>query len=95
MPRPFDRYAEPAAGLLDGVLFGFATGTNPDIFLVIEAWTGAGSSPSFRYGLARNGGGNFGVKLDGNEVWTQGLANPPVQLETYMNRRIAEGEEPR
>jgi hypothetical protein len=97
MPRPFDRYSASAAGLLDGVLFGFATGTNPDIFLVIEAWAEArGGGPTrFLYGLARNGGGNFLVKLDGNEVWTQGTANPPAQLETYMNRRIAEGEEPR
>ena len=95
MPRPFDRYADAVAGIRDGVLFGFATGTNPDIFLVIEAWTKAGASPRFHYGLARNGGGNLSVSLDGDEVWTQGLANPPVQLDTYMNRRIAEGTEPR
>jgi hypothetical protein len=97
MPRPFDRYADAAAGLLDGALFGFATGTNPDIFLVIEAWKSESGSPGFQfqYGLARNGGGHFRVKLDGNEVWAQGLANPPVELETYMNRWIAEGEEPR
>ncbi len=95
MPRPFDRYAGAVASLRDGVLFGFATGTNPDIFLVIEAWAKEGSAPRFHYALARNGGGNFSVSLDHEEVWTQGLANPPAQLETYMNRRIAEGTEPR
>ncbi len=94
MPRPFDRYTNAVVGLRDGVLFGFATGTNPDIFLVIEAWALEGAAPRFHYALARNGGGNFSVKLDGDEIWTQGLANPPVQLETYMNRRIAEGTEP-
>jgi hypothetical protein len=94
MPRPFDRYARRPAGLLDGVLFGFATGTNPDIFLAIEAWTGERGSPRFQYSLARNGGGFFRVKLDDDEVWTQGPANPSVELETYMNRWIAEGAEP-
>jgi hypothetical protein len=95
MPKPFDRYADVASGLRDGVLFGFATGTNPDIFLLIEAWEKPGAAPAWHYGLARNGGGRFTVSLDGNEVWSQqSLANPPVQLETYMNRRIAEGNEP-
>jgi hypothetical protein len=95
MPRPFDRYAGPVAGLRDGVLFGFATGTNPDIFLVIEVRDQEGEPPGFQYGLARNGGGDFRVSLDGNEVWTEGVANPPARLETYMNRRLAEGTEPR
>jgi hypothetical protein len=95
MPTPLDRYPDPASGLRDGVIFGLATGTNPDLFLVIEAVTNQGASPTWHYGFARNGGGEFTASLDGQAVWTAGMANPPAQLETYMNRRMAEGTEPR
>jgi len=91
MPTPLDRYNNVDSGLRDGTIFGFATGTNPDVFVVIEAT----AKETWQYGIARNGGGAFTVSLDGQSVWTARLANPPAQLDTYMNRRIAEGSEPR
>jgi hypothetical protein len=94
MPRPLHRYDDTASGPIDGAIFGFAYGTNPDVLLIIEA-IGAGSPPGWRYSLARLGGGELFVSLDGREVWKQDEANPPVERETYMNRRVAEGDEPK
>jgi hypothetical protein len=75
-------------------VFAFAYGTNPDVLLVLEARRPTGSAPHWEYGLARLGGGEPFVRLDGAEVWTQPVANPPARRETYMNRRELDREGP-
>jgi hypothetical protein len=94
LPRPVDRYADPASGLQDGAIFGFAYGTNPDLLLVVESRPQGDPAPRWRYGLARLGGGETFVSLDGQEVWSQPGANPPARKETYMNRRQRDRDEP-
>jgi hypothetical protein len=94
MPRPLDRYDDAASGLRDGAIFGFAMGTNPDVLLVLEAGGRGDAPPAWQYAVGRLGGAELTVSLDGQPVWTEGGANPPAELETYMNRRIAEGSEP-
>ncbi len=37
LSTPLLRYASPEAGVIDGALFGFAQGTNPEAVLVVEA----------------------------------------------------------
>ena len=37
LPQPVYRYASPAAQVLDGALFVFSKGTNPELLLLIEA----------------------------------------------------------
>lgn len=37
LPRPVDRYSAPASGTIDGGVFIFANGTNPEILMMIEA----------------------------------------------------------
>ena len=37
MPRPIDRYSDAAAGQADGAIFIFASGTNPEVMVLIEA----------------------------------------------------------
>lgn len=86
MPRPVHRYSDPDSGLLDGAIFAFAYGTNPDLLLALESSRQGGQSPVWRYGLARLGGGATFVGLDGHEVWTETAVNIPVQRQTYMNR---------
>jgi hypothetical protein len=92
MPRPLHRYAASAPGPRDGALFGFAYGTNPDVLLAIEAHE-AEAGPGWWYGLARLGGGDFTVNLDGREVWNRPGADPPAERETYMNRWVAASDE--
>jgi hypothetical protein len=94
LPKPVYRYADPASGLRDGAIFGFAYGTNPDLLLVVELRQQGDSGPKWRYGLARLGGGETIVSLDGQEVWSQPGANPPARKETYMNRRQRDRGEP-
>lgn len=93
MPRPLLRYSDPDAGVLDGFLFAFAYGTNPDVLLVLEAHDRT-SPPGWQYGIGRLGGAEGSVELDGQKVWSVTLGNPPQQLATYMNRWVAEGDEP-
>jgi hypothetical protein len=52
IPHPIDRYADAAAGLVDGVIFAFANGTNPEVFLLIEARRQGTSSPTWSYAAA-------------------------------------------
>jgi len=91
MPKPLARYSDDRTGIQDGALFAFAYGTNPDVLLVIESGREHDKPPAWHYGLARLGGGQPLVTLDGKEVWSQTGADPPAQLETYMNRRMADG----
>ena len=37
LSTPLHRYRNPAAGVIDGAIFGFAQGTNPEAIVVIEA----------------------------------------------------------
>ena len=37
LARPIHRYANPPAGLIDGVMFAYARGTNPETIAVVEA----------------------------------------------------------
>ena len=71
LAQPLHRYREPQAGLLDGVVFIFAHGTNPEIVLLIEAAGKDTEAATWQYGFVRLGSAEMHVSLDGGEVWTQ------------------------
>lgn len=50
--QPVHRYAAPALGVIDGALFGFVEGTDPEAWLLIEAFPD-GEGKAWRYALAR------------------------------------------
>ncbi len=52
-----------------GGLFAFVQGTDPELFLLIEARP-AGSAPRWRYGLARMSRAPLRAEIDGREVWS-------------------------
>jgi hypothetical protein len=95
MAKPLCRYRDEPAGLLDGALFTFAYGTNPDVLLTLEARRSADAGTSWVYALARIGGGSPFVSLDGKEIWTQPFVYIPADQDTYVNRWVAEGDEPK
>jgi serine/threonine protein kinase/cytochrome c-type biogenesis protein CcmH/NrfG len=68
-PGPIHRYADPAAGVLDGAIFAFTDGDNPEIVLLIEARRRGEVGPRWHHGLARLSGASLSVSLDGKEVW--------------------------
>ncbi len=66
LDRPTLLYSDKDRGV-EGALFAFAYGTNPEAFLVLEAETAAGGK--WKYGFVRMGAAELIGKLDGGEVW--------------------------
>jgi hypothetical protein len=71
LPQPILRYSDEEAGQLDGAIFVFCHGTNPEILLVLEAAQKPEQSPTWQFGFARNTIAELRVELDAKEVWKQ------------------------
>jgi hypothetical protein len=84
LSRPLHRYEDSAGGLVDGAIFSYANGTNPEVLLALEARQSEGKS-SWVYGLAQMTGASVTARLDGNDVWERGVAYPPAVRESYVN----------
>ena len=67
---PVHRYSNEKSGIVDGTVFVFAHGTNPEIIVFIEAQKSK-DSLAWHYGFARLGSAELHVSLEGKEVWTQ------------------------
>lgn len=68
MPRPLYRYADPEHGLVDGALYAFASGTNPEALLLIEGRT-TRERAAWHYGFARLGAAQLQATLNDKAVW--------------------------
>jgi hypothetical protein len=75
LAQPLQRYSDAATGLVDGALFVFANGTNPEVILLIEARR-EGEAAAWRYGLARFGHAEMHVALGGETVWSVPRVDP-------------------
>ncbi len=95
MPTPLFRYTDSEAGVMDGAIFAFANGTNPEVLLVLEAHATKGGEPEWRYGLVQMTGGAVNVELDGTEVWQRGEADPPAVRDSYINGWIKADDVPK
>jgi hypothetical protein len=74
MGQPMDRYQSEQQKIVDGAVFAFANGTNPEIGVLLEA-----DSDRWRYGILRMTSTAAKVTLDGNEI---------VKYESfYVNKR--------
>ncbi|MBC8869326.1 MAG: serine/threonine protein kinase [Planctomycetes bacterium] len=79
LARPLHLYSDPACGIVDGAIFGFAANDdNPDLVLLVELADDENSNPQWRYGLARMTLGQLVVCLDGMEVWSVPYARAPA-----------------
>lgn len=78
--RPLLAYSDPDNGLVDGALFTFANGTNPEILLFLEVHADATgkSNGKFRYGVGRLAHAELHLAFDGKEVFTEGRAETPA-----------------
>jgi hypothetical protein len=70
LPRPVHRYADEGAGIVDGALFAFTYGTNPEVFLQIEARREETDRPRWRVSFARSSAAAVAVTRDGMTVWS-------------------------
>lgn len=67
-PRPIYRYGTDQGAIIDGALFSFVQGTNPEVFLLVEAFR-RGDEVVYRYGLSPMTGYEVSATLDGVDVW--------------------------
>src|SRR5205807_6890138 len=51
MAKPLQRYGKPDSEILDGALFAFVHGTDPEVFVMVEARSAQGKY-RWHYGLA-------------------------------------------
>ena len=69
MSRPLYRYEKSDGDVVDGAVFCFAMGTDPEVILLIEAVVTAGET-QWEYAFARRTSGELQGQLDGDTVWT-------------------------
>jgi hypothetical protein len=68
MPNPLYRYEAPSPPVVDGAIFAFAVGTDPEVLLLIEART-HDKGPRWEYAFARSHYVYLRGYLRGEEVW--------------------------
>ncbi|MDR3638065.1 MAG: hypothetical protein P4L84_29945 [Isosphaeraceae bacterium] len=68
MPHPIVRYNEPKAGLTDGAMFAFASGTNLEGLVLIEPRGSAPEKASWQYAVALITAAPYEVSIDRREV---------------------------
>jgi hypothetical protein len=89
LASPLVRYQDEAAGILDGAIFAFANGTNPEVLVVLEAHGAEGAPPRWRAAFAQMTGGAVSVEQDGKEIWGCSEADPPAVRDSYVNAWLA------
>lgn len=68
LPRPLYRYQTNRDNLIDGALFAFVQGTDPEVVLVLEA-TRRDKRSEWRYALTRLSMATLEADLDGKSMW--------------------------
>ena len=68
LAKPLLRYADEQSDLLDGAMFALAHGTDPEVFILLEARK-VDSDYAWHYALAPMTGYALKVQLDGKETW--------------------------
>ena len=81
-PDPIDRYSDAEAGQVDGAIFSFALGNNPEVIVLIEAQESAPGKGAWRYAVAQATAAAFKVAIDGKEVWAVPYHSEKVNLPT-------------
>jgi len=68
LPRPLYRYDAQQTKTLDGALFAFVLGTDPELLLLLECDTAA-AKPEWRFGVARMNRDAIRLKRKGETAW--------------------------
>lgn len=72
LPQPVYRYPETVTGPLDGAIFAFVMGTDPELFVLLEAWPmGEGSTSSWRVSPVRFSGTPLTLKRNDAVLWSR------------------------
>ncbi len=87
LPTPMMRYTSPEAGGIDGAIFGFAQGTNPEAVVLVEAVRGKEGN-EWQSAPARLSGYAIRGSFDGAKILDTPRVNVTRDNETY--RYVAE-----
>jgi hypothetical protein len=68
MVQPLHRYADEEQGLVDGAIFSFAAGTNPEVLLLVECRKAA-DAPAWHVAFARFGASALQARQGETIVW--------------------------
>lgn len=90
LSQPMYRYGETKRPVLDGALFAFVLGTDPEVFLLLEAHQ-TQDAPRWTFGLARMNNDSLAVSHEEREVWRIERAelHDPLR-DRYVLRRVPE-----
>jgi hypothetical protein len=98
LPRPLYRYdlataKEPDPKLLDGALFAYVQGTDPEVVLILEA-IGTAEKAEWHFAFVRATSGGLEVKSGEEVVWTavKYPAQRDPKLPHFTMRRLLEKE---
>jgi hypothetical protein len=69
LAQPIYRYENTKGDLIDGGLFVFVLGTDPEAFLLIEARGKTGGSPEWQFGATRMNSIDLRITHRGREIW--------------------------
>jgi hypothetical protein len=79
LTTPIYRYSASEQGILDGAMFAFVQGTNPEVLLLIEAMASESSAGTWRYGFARMSCFYLRVRQGDQVVWTRDREPVPTR----------------
>jgi hypothetical protein len=82
LPRPVYRYENQKDGLIEGALFIYAHGTNPEALAVIECREES-SGAVWSFGFVPLAGAAVTAKLDGETVWSKEATRESRAQEVY------------
>ena len=85
LSQPLFRYGDAKSKVLDGALFSFVQGTDPEVILLIEAEKNEEGTLEWRFALSRMAALEFSAELQGREVW---------RVEAMPYRAAMKGREP-
>ncbi len=81
LPQPVYRYADEGAGVLDGALFAFVEGNDPEVFLTIE-WRSVGDRSEWLFGFSRMNSVRVRGFYQDRLVWDA----PELAFRDHLNR---------
>ncbi len=78
LAKPLARYGKPGSSLIDGALFSFVLGTDPEAYLMLEARPG-NSGPEWQYAFAPMSTYALRATLKDQEVWSLPYRRGPAR----------------
>ncbi len=85
LAHPIDRYADPGAGVVDGAIFVYANGTNPEVLLLVKARRQDKGSSAWSFAAAPLTRAQPTLKLDGKDFWSSPTKEDTTSIDTYFD----------